>query len=76
MQPRLSWRFIALATALITTSTLASAQSRSIRIGKTGEIELTQPTWLGTTLLQRATTRSSMRSPTVSTTWWYDNRSA
>lgn len=52
MQHQLSWRFIALATALIVASALVRAQTESIRIGKKGEIELVQPTHFGATLLQ------------------------
>lgn len=52
MQPKRLWRPIALLTALIAASVVVAAQSESIRIGKKGEIELTQPTRLGTTLLQ------------------------
>ena len=52
MRHRLSWRYITLATALIVASALVLAQSQSIRIGKKGEIELTQLTRFGTALLQ------------------------
>jgi hypothetical protein len=52
MMRQVSWRAIALATALITAPVLVSAQTESIRIGKKGEIELNQPTRVGTTLLQ------------------------
>ena len=52
MQTKRSWRPIALLAALIAASVVVGAQSQSIRIGKKGEIELTQPTRLGTTLLQ------------------------
>lgn len=43
---------IALLTALIAASVVVAAQSESIRIGKKGEIEITQPTHFGATLLQ------------------------
>ena len=52
MMRQISWRAIALAAALMAVPVLVSAQSESIRIGKKGEIELTQPTRLGTTQLQ------------------------
>jgi hypothetical protein len=52
MQPKHLWRSIALLTALIAASVVVAARAESIRIGKKGEIELTQPTRLGTTLLQ------------------------
>lgn len=52
MQPKRLWGPIALLTALIFASGVMAAQSESIRIGKKGEIELAQPTRLGTTLLQ------------------------
>ena len=52
MRHRPSWPFIAIATALVLASALVYAQPQSIRVGKTGEIELTQETRFGTTLLQ------------------------
>jgi len=52
MMRHISWRAIALATALIALPGLVSAQPESIRIGKKGEIELNQPMRVGTTLLQ------------------------
>lgn len=42
---------IALATTLVVAPALAHAQTESIRIGKKGDIEITQPTRFGTTLL-------------------------
>ena len=47
-----SWRPIALLTSLIAAAVVVEAQPHSIRIGKKGQIELAQPTSLGTTLLQ------------------------
>ena len=38
---------------VVTAAALASAQTQSVPIGKTGTIELGQPTRFGTTLLQR-----------------------
>jgi hypothetical protein len=43
---------LALAAALIVVPVLVSAQPVSLRIGKRGEIQLTQPTRFGTTLLK------------------------
>jgi hypothetical protein len=46
------WRtLIALATTMVVTPALAFAQTESIRIGKKGEIEITQPTRFGDSLL-------------------------
>jgi hypothetical protein len=52
MRHQLSWPFIVLAAILAAIPALVRAQAESIRIGKKGEIELAQPTHLGTTLLQ------------------------
>ena len=53
MQRQASERFAALSMMFIAAAAmLASAQTQSVRIGKTGAIELGQPTRFGTTLLQ------------------------
>ena len=52
MQPKRLGRLLALMTALIVASVVASAQSEGFRIGKKGDIELSQPTYFGTTLLK------------------------
>jgi len=52
MQPKRLWRPQALLTALIAASIVASARSEGAPIGKKGELELSQPTHFGTTLLQ------------------------
>lgn len=49
---QISWKATALAVLLMATPTLVSAQPESIRIGKKGEIELNQPTRVGTALLK------------------------
>ena len=46
------WRPIALTAMFIAAAVLATAQPDKVRIGKTGAIELGQPTRFGTTLLQ------------------------
>ena len=52
MRHRFSRRFIVLAAVLLVAPALVRAQAESIRIGKKGEIEIVQPTRLGTTVLQ------------------------
>lgn len=52
MHHRTSGRFATLSVMFITAAVLASAQTQSIRIGRTGAIELGQPTRFGTALLQ------------------------
>ena len=51
MRSRCSWRLVALATALIIAPPVALAQTKSIPIGKKGNIQLVQPTYVGDTLL-------------------------
>jgi hypothetical protein len=48
---KISWRAIAIASALLALPALASAQPARTPIGKKGEIELNQPTRFGATLL-------------------------
>lgn len=52
MARQISWSVVALATVLAIAPASVGAQPESIRIGKKGEIQLTQPTWLGTRLLE------------------------
>ena len=51
MRSRCSWRIMTLATAVMMALPVAAAQTKSVPIGKKGNIQLVQPTYLGTTLL-------------------------
>jgi hypothetical protein len=52
MPRQISWSALVLATALVVVPVMVSAQPESLRIGKKGEIELTQSTRFGPTLLK------------------------